>query len=441
VINEEFIYYLWQNRLIKPGELRSVDGEEIEIIDPGTRNLESGPDFTGARIRIAELLWIGMVEIHVKSSDWIRHRHERDDAYQHVILHVVLNHDIDVRRKDGLVIPTLELQGKFPITLIDRYRNLLQNGHPEFPCAFQLNQIQPHQKKAWIDRMLAERLQVRFEEFDFIFQQQAKNWQSTFYRVLARSFGFKINSIPFDLLSLSIPFGIFTKSAHSLEDTDALLFGQSGLIPKTPTDTYTERLARNYERMRMRHLLTPMQAHIWKFGGLRPFNFPTVRIAQLSALITAHPNLSDRITGATGVKDLVQLIDSGTSDYWFHHFRFGDHSKPVSKRIGPEGIRQLLINAVVPFLFFQGKRRHLEVLCDKAIHWLEQCKPEENRVIRAWTDAGWSPADAAESQGLLHLKKTYCDEKKCINCHIGHQLLARGMTAQSKTTPSSSFSE
>lgn len=322
------------------------------------------------------------------------------------------------------MIPTLELKGRLPSGLLERYRDLLQTGHAEFPCAFHLNQVQPHQKKAWIDRMLAERLQARFEEFDIIFQQQGKNWQGTFYRVLARSFGLKINSIPFELLCLSIPPGLFSKTAHSLEEMEALLFGQSGLIPRIPTDTYSDRLARTYERIRTRHLLTPLQAHIWKFGGLRPFNFPTIRIAQLAALIAAHPNLMDRITIATGLKELVQMIDSGTSDYWFHHFRFGDHSKPVSKSIGPEGIRQLLINAIIPFLFFQGKRRQLEVLCDKAIHWLELCKPEDNRIIRKWVDAGWHPQDAAESQGLLHLKKNYCDTMRCISCHIGHQILS-----------------
>lgn len=423
MINEEFIYYLWQHRLFDPADLRTVDGEDVEIVEPGTRNLESGPDFTGARIRIDGLLWIGLVEIHVRSSDWIRHRHEKDDAYQHIILHVVLDHDKVIRGSGGQQIPTLELRNRFPWELLERYNRLLQTGHPDFPCAYQLERIQPHRKQAWIDRMLTERLQIRFDEFESIYHQHSQDWQATFFRVMARSFGFKINAIPFDLLSTSFPFEVMAKTCHSLEDTEALLFGQSGLIPRPVSDGYTERLNRLYDRLRTRHVLTPLASHIWKFGGLRPFNFPTVRIAQLAALIATHPNLADRITGCIHLKEVIELIDSGTSDYWFHHYRFGDHSKPVSKRIGPEGIRQLLINAVVPFLFFQGKRRRLEVLCDKAISWLEQCKPEDNRITRAWVNAGWIPEDAAESQGLLHLKKNYCDQKKCIQCHIGHHLL------------------
>jgi hypothetical protein len=423
MINEDFLYYIWQNRLLLKSDLRLTNGDQLEILHPGYRNFESGPDYFNARLRIDNMIWAGNVEIHTKSSDWYKHHHTGDLSYDNIILHAVQTEDVVIRRMDGSPIPTLVMNGCYPQQYVEQHAALLQSNSPFIPCSRQLHHIPSVKRAMVLDRMLTERLETRFNDLEEIYLQCGKSWPEAFYRILARAFGFKINAIPFELLVKSLPYEMLMRHRQQPEDLEAFLYGQAGLLPPQPSDPYAERLKRQYRFFRHKYHLQPLSPHLWKFGGLRPVNFPTLRISQFAQLHNNHEYLLDRIISSIELIDLVTLLDINASDYWYQHYRFGVSSESYAKKLGKDAIHTLIINAIIPFLFFYGRKQQIPILCDKAIYWMEKCPPENNRIIRMFQDAGWYAGNSGQTQGQLHLKKNYCDYKKCVNCGIGQQLL------------------
>ncbi len=419
MITEEFLYYIWQNRLITHHPLKLQSGEEIEILHPGYRNFESGPDFFNARIRIDGIVWAGNVEIHTRSSDWYKHQHEGDLNYDNIILHVVEIADAGIFRQDGTAMPTLVIQDRYPSSYRENYLDLIQGP----ACRRMLSGLPLFQRQQCLDRMLTEKLESRFEELNALYVQHEKKWPESFFQLLAKSFGFKVNAIPFELLAKTIPFSLFIRHRNNTEELEALLYGQSGLLPVASEEAYPERLKKHYRYLKHKYHLKGISPHLWKFGGLRPANFPTLRISQFAMLHTGEDFLLDKIISAIEIHEVARILDIMASDYWYQHYRFGLSSESYAKRLGKEAILTILINAIIPFLFFYGRKRHMPVLCDKALYWMEKCRPENNRIIREWQDFGWSAENAGQSQALLHLKKQYCDLKKCVNCGIGQYLL------------------
>jgi Protein of unknown function (DUF2851) len=427
-MKEEFLYYIWQNKLLLKDPLLLESGEKLEIVHPGIRNFESGPDFTNARIRIDDILWAGNIEIHVNSSDWFKHKHQGDLAYDNILLHVVHQNDKPILRMNGSALPTLVMREKYPLGYLYHYENLIQGSHSFIPCSQQFQEVPFIHIQSWLDRILMERLETRFDELNHIHKSSGQRWPVTLYRLLSKSFGFKVNAIPFEMLSSSVPYEIMLKHRQQIESLEALYYGQSGMLHTTVSDPYVERLKKEYKFFRTKYHLQSISPHLWKYGGLRPANFPTLRISQFSMLHYTHEYLLDKIIQTIELSDLVSLFDMGASDYWFHHFRFGLVSEPHLKKLGKDAILHLLINAIIPFLFFFGKSQGLQVLCDKAIYWMENCPPEKNKIIRSFEDIGFYISNAGQSQALLHLKKNYCDYKKCVNCSIGNHLLKNAVT-------------
>lgn len=423
MITEDFLYYIWQNRLLSSSNLKLLTGEGIEILHPGHRNFESGPDYFNARIRIDGMTWAGNIEIHVKASDWFKHHHDADFSYDNIILHVVEIADAVVKRSDGSDIPVLVMQHQYPKGYLEHYFDLMQSAAPFVPCSRHLHSVQAIHRSSCLGRMLTERLESRFEDLSAIHALQNKRWPDSLYLLLARSFGFKTNAVPFELLAKLVPFTILARHRQSAEELEAIFFGQAGLIPSQSEEAYPERLKKKYRFFKHKYILQGMSPHLWKFGGLRPANFPTLRISQFVALNTGQDFLIDRIIAAKEISDLSSILDISASDYWYQHYRFGVASESYAKRLGKESILTLVINAIIPFLFFYGRKQQLNMLCDKALYWMEKCRPENNRIIRGWQDAGWVVNNAGETQALLHLKKQYCDYKKCVNCSIGQHLI------------------
>lgn len=422
-MREEFLYYIWQQRLVFGTELRLTTGERLEIIHPGYRNTESGPDFFNARIRIDGILWAGNVEIHTRTSDWFRHHHTGDLNYDNIILHAVEINDTEIRRQDGSLMPTFVMAGSYPSSYLERYRDLTEGLSEKLACSKFIGGISPIIREQVLGRMLTSRLESKFADLDILYQQADKRWPVSFYLLLARSFGFKTNSTPFELLARSLPWEAMMRHREIQEDLEAMLLGQAGLLPAVISDPYAERLKRQYRFFRHKYHLQPLSPHLWKFGGLRPVNFPTLRITQFAALHNHHELLLDRIIQATELTELVDLLDVTASDYWYHHYRFGVTSEPFAKKLGKDAIHSLVINAIIPFLFYFGRKQHQPILNDKALYWMEKCPPENNRIIRLFQEDGWYAAHSGHTQAQLHLKKEYCDFKKCVNCGIGQYLL------------------
>jgi len=422
-MNEEFLYYIWKARLFNSDCLQTTDGEEIEIIYPGLRNDDSGPDFFNARIRIAGVLWAGNVEIHVKASDWIRHHHQRDVNYDTIVLHVVFDDDKIILRPNGSSIPTLSLKGRVSSFLLNQYLDLVQGGTLWIPCEKSIAIVNTFKKNNWYERVLVERLQKKNEEIGSLLVRNNHDWEEAFYRYLLRAFGFKINNQPFEMLGNSLPMTYLSKHRNELVHIEALLFGQAGFLADSIENSYFDKLKTEYQFFKTKFGLTPLSRSIWKFGRLRPANFPTLRIAQFASIFYHNEKMLSKVLTSANLSEVYSLFHHETSPYWLRHYHFKKQGKCYGKWIGSSGIENLVINAIIPFVFYYGYLNHQPDLKEKALIWFEQCKPETNKITKGWEAIGEENKSGARSQALIHLKEQYCDLKKCLSCSIGQEVI------------------
>lgn len=420
-ITEELLQFIWEQHLFHNESLNTVTGEEIAILDTGTRNRDAGPDFFNARVKIGDTLWAGNIEIHKNSSDWKKHAHQLDEAYANIILHVVVNHDRPVYRDTGEEIPTLKLpvSGK----LLDNYQQLME-AKTWIPCQDNFRLMDRLIMKIGFNRLMIERLEEKTGEIVSRLQQNRQDWNETFYQFLARSFGFKINSVPFELLARSLPMSVLGKHKDDLFQVEALLFGSSGLLHEVLLgDDYFLNLRKEYDFLAKKYHLKPMAAHLWKFLRLRPVNFPTIRIAQFASLIHLSSGLFSKITDSLSLAEVIQMFNVKASAYWNTHYKFSYPSVESVKHLGNESSENLIINTVIPFIFIYGEVTDKYFLKDRALEWLDKLTAENNAIIHHWMDLGVEAVSAFESQALLQLKNRYCERKRCLHCHIGTRLI------------------
>ncbi|MCX6310328.1 MAG: DUF2851 family protein [Bacteroidetes bacterium] len=421
-MKEEFLHYIWKTKQFAPADLKTTQGQEIEIVFPGDHNFNSGPDFFNAQIKIEDMLWTGNVEIHIKASDWMKHKHQNDDTYNNVILHVVYECDCELKTHNDEALTTLVMRERIDMKLYENYLRLLKSK-TTIVCANSINEIPSIIITSWLSRVLAERLERKISELKFELEQNGKDWEETFYRQLAKQFGMKINAEPFSWLAAAVPYKMISRQRDNLFQMEALLFGQAGLLPEKPEDEYSFTLISEYNFLQIKYHIQPMPSHWWRFMRLRPNNFPTIRIAQLAGLFFCQPQLFRSCMEANEISELKKLLDVSASNYWTEHYSFGKVSKSCEKNIGTQAMDTILINTIAPFKFLYGRMTANEHLVQDAISLLERIGPEKNKIIREWGCIKVQPTSAAESQALLELKKNYCDKKKCLSCEIGNYLL------------------
>jgi hypothetical protein len=421
-MNEQFLQYVWKYRLLNP-ELYTLGGEMLTILHPGLQNTDGGPDFFNARIRINETVWAGNIEVHTRSSDWIRHRHQFDPAYDNVILHVVYENDQVIRQKHKEMMPTLVIKNNFPLAIEERYTRIMQN-HQWIPCFNLLNGNTYNVIKLWAPALTTERLH---EKARFIFRllDEYADWDEVLYILLSSGFGFRINSLPFELLARSVPLKIIRKNSDSLFRLEALFYGQSGLLGRSPGDKYRHSLLTEYSHLQVKYGLKPLKPSLWKRLRLHPQNFPDIRISQLAQCLYnchAEPRCLLEIND---IKELEKFFQLKASEYWDTHFRFGKRAGRKEKQTGLHSARLLLINILAPFLFAFGSARDISPYSMRAIELLESLEGEENHETRVWGSLGIKAANAMESQAMIQLKRSYCDHKRCLECRVGLKLLGK----------------
>jgi hypothetical protein len=424
-MNEEFLHYLWKYRLLD-SNLVTVSREPVTILHPGEHNTDGGPDFFNARLKINGTTWAGNVEIHLKSSGWYKHGHQNDPAYDNVILHIVYENDVEVTRRSKEKMPTLIIKDHFPEYIYQRYRDFLENLN-WVPCQAVIGQIDPFTIVQWIPGLVVEKIEEKIVLLKKSLEASKFDWEETFYRNLARSFGFRINAHPFELLAQSLPLKLLQKHNDNLLQIEALLFGQAGMLEKDFSEEYPRLLQQEYRFLKEKYSLKGISVGTWKFLRLRPSNFPTLRIAQFASLIHSAKDLFLAVLESTGPQEMIDLLTVSASCYWDNHFMFGKVSVPKPKLLGNASIRLLTINMVAPFLFLYSDVKALPTYKEKGLTFLELLPPESNTVISGWTEIGVYPTDALQTQALLHLKANYCDKKRCLDCRIGNQLLNRGI--------------
>lgn len=434
-MTEAFLYFLWQFHYFDHSDLQTTQGEPIQVLHPGFRNPNAGPDFLNARLLINDVEWVGTVEAHIKASDWLAHRHQHDRAYDNVILHIVWTDDRPQTadstqrrptRSDGSPLPTLELHNRTGSDLLSRYQSLTES--PEsIPCAGQFRSVQPLRVSAMLDKAMLQRLERKAADVKAIYDI-TQDWEETAYRLLAINFGFKVNAEPMARLSRVVPQKALLKHRDSVRQLEAMLFGASGLLDAVEEpDEYLEDLRREYRFLAVKYNLTEGQlpAHVWKWSRLRPANFPSLRLAQLARLLSNHGSLFSLFVGIDDASALLKKLQITPSDYWKSHYRLGKATDKAAPTLGVSTAENILINTVAPLLAAYAHHRDRQEYIDRAIALLEQLPPEKNLITKNWEALGLGIRSAFDSQASIELYNNFCTPKKCLSCQIGADLVGK----------------
>ena len=416
--------YVWKHRLWRSEDMVTNTGKKVRVVDPGLLNTDAGPDFFNAKIEIDGHMWVGNVEMHYRATDWKRHRHDSDKAYDSVILHVVAKDDAPVRRTNGELIPQLVLEVS-PQFNAD-YASLV-GATIEVPCAAKIKQVPHLTIVEWVEGLAFERLHGKVERIHQLLDSFNGSWEDVCYVTLARNFGFGINNDAFERLARRTPLRLLGKHSDSVLQIEALLFGQAGMLDaqKPGMDSYYNQLCTEYAFLSNKFQLTPMEKESWKLFRIRPQNFPYRRIAMLAQFIEGGFRMMNRILEAEGEKEMRALFEVELSGYWTKHYTFGKPNERATATLSRSSIDIILINTVAPLLYAYGELTGNYEMTDKAIKLLEDLRAESNSIVSHFVAYGIDCPDALTSQALVQLKREYCDARKCIYCKIGHHLLSK----------------
>lgn len=422
-MKEDFLHYIWQFKKFNMLDLKTVQGEPVEIINAGQYLQQAGPDFFNAQIVISGQKWAGNVEIHLKSSDWYIHRHETDPNYHNVILHVVWEHDTEVFRKDNTEIPVLELKNYTDVSILNSY-NALAAAKSWIYCEKELESIDRFVLENWKERLFFERLQRKSAPILELAKDIANDWEAALFCFLARNFGLNTNGEAFYKIAKSIPFSVIRKESFEAENLEALLFGRAGLLDADHEDLYFKNLKGRYQYLSHKYQLQPVYVDDLQFFKHRPDNFPTIRLSQLAQLYHLHQNLFSKIVQATDIQTIYDIFRVQASPYWQSHYRFDKESPKKRKALTTSFVDLLIINTIVPFRFAYGKSTGREN-SEELMNLLRAISPEKNSIIDKFRQFKTPVESAYDSQSLLQLRNEYCAHKRCLQCALGLELLKK----------------
>jgi len=416
---EQLIHYVWKHKLFPLTELKTTDGQEVEVIDTGLHNHNAGPDFFNAKVKIGD-----------RASDWFLHRHDRDPNYNNVILHVAESIDVDVKTRRGDYPPQMRLQ--VPTAVREHYEELLTTD--EYPACYRiipsLSKLMVH---SWMSALQTERLEQKTEAIAQRVKDCDGSWEAAYFVTLARNYGFGINGDAFETWAKLIPLQSVAHHRDNLMQIEAFFLGQAGLLDTAAiperyqqqalNDSYFTELKSEYQYLAHKFGLQAMDANQWRFLRLRPQNFPHIRIAQLAHLYYKQRAGLSQLLECESVKQVRELLATQVTRYWETHYVFGEESVKSEKKLSAASLNLQIINTVAPILFAYGKHKNSEKYCERAFDFLETLKAEENHIVRMWKEVGLMVETAGDSQALIQLKKEYCDRKDCLRCRIGYEYL------------------
>jgi uncharacterized protein DUF2851 len=434
-MTEKLLQYIWQHQYFNKNDL-FTDGdtkEPFQIISPGIFNTDQGPDFKEARIKIGPHTWAGNVELHVKASDWQKHKHDDDPNYVSVVLHVVWENDLaNTAATDIAVIgpqvsvtdhraPVFALAHRVSKLLLQQYEEWMMS--PSFiPCGSRVNTIPDIVFSKWKERLLVERLEKKAFQIYHLLESSKNHWEEVLWWLLAKNFGITVNRESFELLARSLPLTLIGRHKHQIHQLECLLFGQAGLLSGKFTEAYPLMLKKEYLFLKKKYALKPIFAPI-HFLRMRPVNFPTIRLAQLAMLLFTSEHLFSKLLAVERLDELREMFDITANDYWHYHFRFEETTAYQPKKLGQQMIENIIINTVVPIMFAYGHYHKDERSRDRVFHWLDMMHAEKNRITSRFYALGVRSQNAFDTQALYELKTRYCDERRCLDCAVGNSLL------------------
>ena len=395
---EIVLHYIWERCLWVGFDQQTTDGRKVEILSVGEHNRDAGPDYSHARVRIDGKEWIGNIEIHVNASDWTKHHHHLDKAYDNVILHVVRTADKPIYNSRGELIPQCELQypsDKDYLSALFEAAQQMDSAIGRIGCAEQLIHDPQLLTEGWRRTLLRKRLECKRASITRLLEITKGSWEHALYISLARNFGFHTNSLPFEQLAINTPLSYLQKHRNSLFQLTALLLGQAGLIDDPA-------MQKEYEFLRTKFSLSPMDPSIWKHARMRPQNSPELRIRQFAQLLYQSENLLSKILDTDDLKELEALF--------------------MVDKMGSSSIDILLINTVIPYKYAYAIHKNKPAEAEAVMALMEHIPAENNTIIRQWRVLGQTIRNAADTQALLHLYQNYCQHHECINCEVGYKI-------------------
>lgn len=429
---EKLLHYVWKHRIYPLRPLQTITGEDLEIIDPGLPNEHAGPDFFNAKVKIGPTIWAGNVEIHLSSSDWFRHNHHTDTAYNNVILHVVAQCDRPIETQNGK--SPAQLQLDIPKWVLQRYA-ILQKSENYPRCHELIPKLSSFMKHSWMSALVYERLTEKAQLVLSRMKTLNGDWENAFFITLARNLGFGLNGDAFEQWAKTIPLRAAAKHRDQLFQIEALFLGQAGLLDRASIpergqtealrDSYYLNLNKEYAYLSHKFGLNPISWEVWKFMRTRPQNFPHLRISQLARMFHEEQISFSIIREISEIEPLRKKLQLETTPYWEDHYLFGYTSPHSSKRISRASADLIIINTIVPTLFAYGTLMQENRYTEQAIALLEQIKPENNHIIRLWQECGLDVEHAADTQALIQLKRAYCDKHECLRCRFGYEFLKK----------------
>lgn len=424
-MQEELLHYIWKFKKFDFTKLRTTEGDELVLVSSGNHNQLSGPDFFNAKLRIADQLWAGNVEIHIRSSDWYFHSHEIDTNYDNVILHVVWEDDVAIYRKDESRIPSLELKSLVSPSMITTYNKLMLTGEKWINCENDFSKFGDFELNNWLENLYFDKLEDKSKAIQELLQASKNDWEATLFKSLTKGFGLNTNGEAFLSMAEKLDFAILKKLSNNLFQLEALFFGLTGLLERDLQDAYFNKLKEEYSYLSHKFNLDNPNPIKPKFFRLRPDNFPTIRLAQLAALFHIHTKLFSAIISINTSKDAQKIFDVQLSDYWNTHYNFGKEHPFRKKKITHSFIELLLINTILPIKFAYSQ--HLDLQSDELlVTILKTIPPEKNAVVMKFNQLRPATAkNALQSQALLKLKKEYCEKNRCLQCSLGAKLLGQ----------------
>jgi hypothetical protein len=427
-MKEDFLHYIWRYKKFDFKSLQTSKGEKLTIENVGSYLENAGPDFFNGQITIDNQKWAGNIELHLKSSDWYLHHHEKDTAYENVVLHVVWEHDVDVFRKNNVEIPVLVLKDYVSDELVTNFQSLASPKSWIY-CENQIHDADVFVFSNWLERLFIERLERKQKPIDALFLELNKDWEAVLFCLLAKNFGLNTNGLAFLDLAQNIPFPIIRKEASDAVNLEALFFGFSGLLDSEKEDVFYKELQNRFGYLVLKHQLEIKRTIPLQFFKLRPDNFPNIRLSQLAHLFSKNQQLFSDCIQVKSLKEVAKIFDVGVSEYWHTHYTFDKVSPKRMKKLSSTFIELVMINTIVPLQYAYFKSRDEEIQ-ESLMAMMHQIKPESNAIIDKFKSFGLPIKNAYESQALLQLKNEYCNKKKCLSCSIGIQLLNATKTSK-----------
>ena len=470
-VPETLLSRIWEEQRLRSESLVTTDGHTVQVIRRGRKNVDNGPDFKHALIRIGAQLVEGDVELHLHASDWRAHGHDRDPAYNHTVLHVVLwesaaSRNMQIHKANGETVPCLILQHSLSVPL-EKLEQLFDEAdeckEKKFErCQIMLAHVSNEQLLSRLQHLGEERLYERAGRFD-LWLQTGKTPEQVLYEAICEGLGYSSNKEPFLRLARLLPLHMILSHlpehgeeiSRRLPWIQAILFGAAGLLPDCSGSTdaplescsdsesrqYIARLRSLWDMLRPCLDLQPMAAEEWHFFRLRPQNFPTRRLAALSYLILDY-SIQPLFAGYKELFGLVRsypdplgrqvrLLERSlkipSAGYWKGRYNFGAVFNPERDRLllGRSRIRDILISAVFPIMLLYAMRNSSSVqekhILELYTHFPapEWSKPGK-QIFRQLLSLRAIPAKQAKSaaiyQGMLQLYKHYCYLPACASC-------------------------